>query len=504
VATPAHRLLVDVAVGLEGFAGIPQEARLLLQSFWQTPGLAPTALLYDDGLAVACHRFHQTAAQARQLENHAVYLFNLAERQAPISPHRWLNLLDRGRKLLRQHLGLFAQMQRLDNTAHGETAWRLFLSQTLGPAGLTLANQCPLMIANLSRKLLKYRACVGLPTLRFDTRDFDFLLMHEALPLRIRSETCKLVRYHDMIPGLRPEFVGSRWQIRAHFRGLRRCLSDAVFVCNSEPTRDDLIRAFPELYERAVIIPDLLGDGLFPEPMPRMLPWICQSRQVLGGKRVDRARRFPPYLLSVSTIEPRKNHLTLIRAFERLAAERASDLILMLVGARGWRNKEIVRAMKPLVDRDRLVYLSDVPPHEMRVLYTHAEAVAFPSFYEGFGYSPLEAMQCGVPALVSDIAAHRWVYGDAVLYFDPFDADDLRRSIERLVFTERATLRPQLVERGRDRIQRYSSAVIGQQWLALCDAIRAQGGARKMAGLKLADVVLARPNSRPTLQLHAA
>ena len=60
-----------------------------------------------------------------------------------------------------------------------------------------------------------------------------------------------------------------------------------------------------------------------------------------------------------------------------------------------------------------------MPVEEMRVLYTHAEALVFPSNYEGFGFPPLEAMQCGTPVIASDIAAHRWVLGDACAVLQP-------------------------------------------------------------------------------------
>jgi glycosyltransferase involved in cell wall biosynthesis len=486
----AHRILVDLSPAREGFAGIAHETRLMLDMLWQSGSFAPTGLLYDQHLAAVTHRFTSSSWAARRLENHADFLFKVAERSAA-PESRAARLLQLGRTFrayLRHLVRLGGRMHTLDNQVHGESAWRLFLAPSLAEGGLALARQCPMQLANLSRRLLKLSALMHLPRLTLDTAGFDFLLLHEAFPLRARPETCKLVRYYDMIPALRPELVGSRAQIKAHLRGIRRCAADSVFVCNSEPTRADLLGVFPELEERAVTIPHLLSDLLKRDPAPRMLPSICRQRS--GGRRdPGRQGKFPPYLLMVSTLEPRKNHVGLIRAYEKLLARRDTDLILIFVGGPGWKNDEIHKAMQPLVRSRRLYHLSDVPPQELRVLYTHAEAVVFPSTYEGFGYCPLEAMQCGTPAIVSDIAAHRWVYGNAALYVNPFDTDDLSAAIERLLFGNHA-LRQQLIERGTNQIRRYSYPAIARQWLSLCEEIKRQGGGAKVRQLKLANLRL--------------
>ena len=98
----------------------------------------------------------------------------------------------------------------------------------------------------------------------------------------------------------------------------------------------------------------------------------------------------------------------------------------MIVGSPGWKYEPILDAMRNLIERGELVHLEKVPSEEMRVLYTHAEAFVFPSNYEGFGFPPLEAMQCGAPVIASDIATHRWVLGDAALVLQP-----LRHGVDR-------------------------------------------------------------------------
>ncbi len=490
-----HRILVDLSMAAAGYTGIPHEARLIFNSFWKTPGLKPTGLLFDQGTSVLCHRFCRDGHPGRRMENHAVYFYQIAAQQqnngSTALPPK--GLWRRLRMLRRILFGHRVQTQILDNETHGESAWRIFLEKSLGSDGLELARRCPLLLANLGRSALKWRASLRLPSFRLDTGEFDFLLLHEAMPLKVNASTCKLIRLYDLIPGVRPELVDSRRQIVAHMRGIRNCRHDCVFVCASEPTRADLVRAFPEVEERAVVIPVMLGNQLFEEKAPRRLEQIirsCRARSVEVEWPAIGAS-VPPFLLTVCSIEPRKNHLALIRAYQRLIARRETELILIFVGSAGWRNAEVLEAMTPLIEQGKLIYLERVPADELRILYSHAEAVVFPSFYEGFGYAPLEGMQCGTPAIASDIPVHRWVYGDAASYFDPFSADDLSRAMEQLLFTERATLRPKLIEKGFHRIRLYESQFVGRQWHSLCEAIQRQGGGNQIASLRLSKLDLA-------------
>ena len=122
--------------------------------------------------------------------------------------------------------------------------------------------------------------------------------------------------------------------------------------------------------------------------------------------------------------------------------------------------------MEPLVRRGRLIHLDEVPLPELRVLYSHAVATVLPSFYEGFGYSPLESMCCHTPAIASDIAAHRGVYGEAALYCDPYRVSSIVSAIERLSLASEGGLRQELVERGRRRASRYRAPAVAAQWRA--------------------------------------
>jgi glycosyltransferase involved in cell wall biosynthesis len=179
------------------------------------------------------------------------------------------------------------------------------------------------------------------------------------------------------------------------------------------------------------------------------------------------------YLLSVSTLEPRKNYQSLIQAFNMLK-ERGdnglADLKLVIVGNPGWKYDAILAAMRDVAARGELVHLENVPTEELRQLYAQAAALVFPSNYEGFGFPPLEAMQCGAPVIASNIAAHRWVLGDAALYCDPYDVASIAVAVERLlVGNESSALREQLVGRGYERVKLYEEKRCARKWLDLLD-----------------------------------
>ena len=491
---PDFKVLVDLSFASLGYAGIPQEARLIFRMMNQLSGTAATGLIFGMKDAVITHRFPSKHTQARKEENHALFMQALVSGHMPLSRFRPLRWYQHLKAIVRTYLGRTVQVSRLDNDMLWDTVWRNLLAKSLPDDDIELSKCSRLLLANLGAGIMKARAVSHLPPPRLDTREFEFALFHDAQHVRVSPNTFKLIRYQDLIPGLRPDLVGSRMEIKRHFCAIRRCLQDSVFVCNSQTTRLDLLRAFPELTERAVVIPCVLSDSYYPDKMPRLVSSILLSRPCeAAAKPPSSAVRpfldtddMPPYLIMVSTIEPRKNHVGLIRAFKTLIAREHTDVRLVIVGSPGWKCREALAEMAPLIAQGRLFHLERVPHQEMRVLYTHAAATIFPSLYEGFGYSPLEAMLCQTPAIVSDIAAHRWVYGDSVLYCDPYRVDSITEAMRQLLFSGNATLREELIHKGEKRARRYGSGIVGNQWLKLFAELRRQGGQGDVRNLRLA------------------
>ncbi|MDO8914929.1 MAG: glycosyltransferase family 1 protein, partial [Coriobacteriia bacterium] len=162
-----------------------------------------------------------------------------------------------------------------------------------------------------------------------------------------------------------------------------------------------------------------------------------------------------PYILSMGNTKPHKDLPTLLRAFATLAATR-TDLRLLMVGADvpGYIEANLPDA--PAAVRDRVAFTGRVSDPELRALYAHAAAFAFPSTYEGYGLPPLEAMALGAPVVCSSAASLPEVVDDAAILFEPGDAADLAASLER-VFAD-SLLARDLRARGRAHAANFTWA----------------------------------------------
>lgn len=496
------RVLLDLSNAALGYCGIPQESRLLFKALTESPGVDTSGLLFGLSNDTVLYRPPRNGPLDRRVERQAVILNRMFAAEAEPATFGCSRVLDAvARQWDRFHTTcriLFGRgrLTVLDADSFWDVIWRRWLSKSLTAEDIGLARR-PMHLSDLSIPILKARAYLGLPGPPLDTTGFDFAVFHAAHAVRVSPETCKVVRHYDMIPTVRPDMVTKARQIRTHTGGVRACRADSIFACISEPAREDLVRLFPDVAERAVTIPCTLSDAFFADAQPALLPtiltgWLCGHGVKTPASALRRIRQtgdVPPYLLMVSTIEPRKNHVALVRAMEQVLARRDTDLALVVVGAPGWLYGDILHRMGPLVRRGRLFHLDQVPIDELRVLYNHARAVAFPSLYEGFGYSPLEAMCCGTPVIVSDIAAHRWAYGDAAEYCDPYRVETLSAAIEKVCLDGDRAYRTELASRGFRRVKRYQPPAVAAQWRALFSELKRQGvTARTARTARLADL----------------
>ena len=161
-----------------------------------------------------------------------------------------------------------------------------------------------------------------------------------------------------------------------------------------------------------------------------------------------------PFILFVSTIEPRKNVPTLIRALWQLQECYKENVRLVLAGGRGWLFEDAFAVVDELNMDGRVHFLGRVSSEDLLYLYNAAEMLAHPAFYEGFGLPPLEAMACGLPAIVSNVASLPEVVGDAGVLIDPHDVDELTVAMWRVL--NDSELRKDLQMKGIRQAERFS------------------------------------------------
>ncbi|MDX9970303.1 MAG: glycosyltransferase family 1 protein [Candidatus Gracilibacteria bacterium] len=159
------------------------------------------------------------------------------------------------------------------------------------------------------------------------------------------------------------------------------------------------------------------------------------------------------FFLSVSTIEPRKNYVNLVRAFS-FFLKTNPDFKLIIVGQKGWQFEEVFREVTRLKISDKIIFPDYIPENGLLNLYNLATAFVFPSFYEGFGIPPLEAMSCGCPVIASNKSSIPEVVGDAGLLVDPKSPEDIAEKMKNIADNE--TLRKELREKGFSRISAFN------------------------------------------------
>jgi len=203
---------------------------------------------------------------------------------------------------------------------------------------------------------------------------------------------------HDLVPIHFPEWVHARTRSMHGAKYRHATAACDVVMVNSRFTGDDVAATLGVPPERIHVA--------YPGVDPVFVP--DGERKDLGG----------PYALTVATLEPRKNLVTLVDAHRRLNGE----LSLAVAGAAGWGEQ-------PALDVEGIVRLGYTPPAELPRLYRGASVVVYPSLFEGFGMPVVEAMACGVPVVASSHASLDEACGDAAVRVDPRDPDALAAGI---------------------------------------------------------------------------
>jgi len=166
-------------------------------------------------------------------------------------------------------------------------------------------------------------------------------------------------------------------------------------------------------------------------------------------------------VLSVGTLQPRKNFERLIEAHARLRASSKIDLVI--AGGPGWMYEGIFRRVEELELQGVVHFPGYVADEDLPALYSEADVFVFPSLYEGFGLPPLEAMACGTPVVTSNVSSLPEVVGDAALVVDPRDVGALAKAMEQVLGD--ASLRGAMVQRGLVQAQQFTWSRAAEQLL---------------------------------------
>jgi glycosyltransferase involved in cell wall biosynthesis len=476
-ATTPIRVLMEMRPALEGHAGIPQETRLLFRGLSMLEDISVEGLIQSNQWVLA--RGLPPGASGNTMEVHRQFdrlgrvvisleqvFWHVRVRAALCTMAMAVRHLLRGRETL----------TRFEARHFSDYMWRRFFSNTLPPEDFDTVTRAMFRVARIPWNAMHICALVtrylGFPLYpTLNTSDFDLMISETPYPATVSKRTQLIVRYHDAIPLLMPHTISDRHYHHAfHYGALRKnAANGAWFVCVSEATRTDLLSVFPELEPRSLTIHNMVSHHYFDEPStPDRIPEIIETRSTVRLDIGFRKGVTAPlqYLLIVCTVEPRKNHLSLLAAWETLHALDNPDLKLLVVGRRGWHHRPILKKFRPWMERGEIFMLEDVPAADLRLLYKHSFATVCPSFYEGFDFSGVEAMMSGTAVVASDIAVHREIYEDAAEFFNPYSTEDLSRALRAVIDPANRARREELVARGAVIAPRYRHEVILPQWRA--------------------------------------
>lgn len=250
-----------------------------------------------------------------------------------------------------------------------------------------------------------------------------------------------IVTIHDLgykfFPGAHPVLqriyldVATRWNAKAA----------RIVIADSEATRKDLQRLYGVPREKIRVV--------YPAYNAEVFQPVGEAREI-ERVRAEYALGASPYLISVGTLQPRKNYLRLIEA----SAALPEEYILVIVGKRGWLFETILQRARELNIEARVKFLDYVPIKDLPVLYGDAQLAVFPSLYEGFGFPALEAQACGTPLVCSNTSSLPEVAGEGAVYFDPQKTEEMTRAIRGVLGDE--ARRQRLIQNGLANVARFS------------------------------------------------
>lgn len=214
-------------------------------------------------------------------------------------------------------------------------------------------------------------------------------------------------------------------------------------VADSEATRADILKLTKVPEDKVSVV---------------YLSYDSQYRLIENENAVDETKAkfgiFGDYIIVIGSLEPRKNMVRIIETFTRLKKMENRPEKLVIVGKKGWLFDPILSAANESKNHEDIIFTDFVPTEELVYLLNGAKVMVYPSLAEGFGIPILEAMACGVPVVTSNISSMPEVGGDAVVYCNPFDVDDIATGILRVL--ENREYAQSLREKGFKNISNFS------------------------------------------------
>ncbi len=262
-----------------------------------------------------------------------------------------------------------------------------------------------------------------------------------------------ILTIHDLAFIRFPEF-NFDWFIKKYSREVKKNAHiSRKIIADSESTKSDIAKFF-QIDPSKIEVIYLAADNIF-----KKLSEKEKDIDVLKKYKINKK-----YILSVGTIEPRKNFITLIKAFDHIKQRNtAYDYKLVIVGRTGWKSEAAYLEREKSPYREDILFTGRVPDDDLVQIYNQAELFVYPSLFEGFGLPILEAMSCGLPVIASDTSSLKEVTGDAGILVPPGDDIELQNQILNIL--ENKEIKEKLKEKSLIQAKKFSWEKTAQETL---------------------------------------
>lgn len=270
------------------------------------------------------------------------------------------------------------------------------------------------------------------------------LMLSPNFTMPYLSKVKKVVAFHDLTYFFMPEMHTplKREMFKTYIRFSAKASSAILAI--SENTKNDIISYFPKTREKISLTPLGVAPNFY----------AFKNRKVDVIDLVEKYGLPLNYILYVGTIEPRKNVISLIKAYEQLSSDIKSQYKLVLCGKKGWLYEDLFAYYEQSPDKDNIVFSGFITDEDLPYLYHQAALFAYVSHYEGFGIPLIESMACDTPLITSNTSSMKEIALNAALLVNPEKPTEIAEAIERLLTD--ASLRENFKSQYADKLSYYN------------------------------------------------
>lgn len=361
---------------------------------------------------------------------------------------------------------LVKEIIKLDSNSTGsgrsENEYRLFYnsaSETVNPAENFSGHHVRVIKKNYPNKILNFVFFKIFSRPKIDKMiDVDLFFMPHINFIAL-SKKCKgVLVIHDLSFLKYPEFFSWKknfWHRMINVKKLAKRFDRIIAI--SENTKKDIIELCNIKEEKI----DVIHPGISKE-------FAIINNDVRLKETRDKYKLPDKFILYLGTLEPRKNIEGLICAYNKLRDDGCChDYKLVIAGGKGWKTKNIFKAREDSKYKSDIKFVGYVDRDDKVYLYNLASVFVYPSFYEGFGFPPLEAMACGVPTITSFTGSLSEAVGDASLMVDPYNITDISSAVKNILTNQ--AVRDNLVAKGLERVKKFDWSETADSYLEVFD-----------------------------------